>query len=928
LENIKLVIWDLDDTFWRGTLSDGEVTAIDDNVRLVKVLTDRGIVNSICSKNDYGKAKAKLAGFGVWDYFVFPSIDWTNKGGRVKKIIDDMQLRPANVLFVDDNVNNLNEAEFACGGLQTATPDKLPELVKAAALEGKDDISHARLQQYKVLEQKAIAKTAYDSNEDFLYQSEIKVEMIEDCSDVLERMHEMIHRNNQLNFTKDRITREESDTLFMDKSVRSGYVKVTDKYGDHGIVGCYAVKDGRAVQFVFSCRVLGMGVEQYVYAELNYPKIEVIGEVAGELKQGEKPGWINNTAGEKIEKNIAEPESDKKLPKLLVYGGCPLRPVWSYLQPKLPDAEFAEIDPVSSVSNIAVIIRESDERKAEWLSKVSIFNRLWSFDADIFNGKTDYLLVTLDYEASIWKYTSKTEQSWFYSIRLDKTTAHESIFDDYTETAITFDDIEAELRYICEHISKGTTLLIQTIPEVEFQTKGKDTNYYQRLKLNKLTENLTKEYENLQLIDIRRYAKVPADFYDQVSNHFNRSVGFSVANEILQIMGVTEKKESHTDANAKTTAPPANAVRYKNGVSGNTVDVPEYVAYIRNGVFSVEITMPNRELYEFKYEFWRGRYIETHTEFVSELVYRLNINKAGLWFVKVFIKKRDDPLCTYSFGSPSIDYSQFNYIAYFDAKADNYEQAVGSISRFYNDCRSANAIENKIVSQIATLAAVGVNVADYFLERGIDEISLFTNKQVGRMLLPFLHNSKLKIRNMYTYEENRNISVNGDLISYHLNDVNTLPPLSNEDHLLYAYDFSQSGVWQAIFSKTACGKTTIPYALTCLMTKKFFVDRLKERPDAPLVIVCRLPSVVAYHAFPYSNITPNEKMAHQYLKNDVRALEKLNTEFEQFPPQYHDIPKEELQETLQRPSFFDKQLYAGGGGQFKQCAMSEGITAI
>ena len=49
---IKLVIWDLDDTFWKGTISEEPVEQISRNIKLVRDLTDRGIVNTICSKND------------------------------------------------------------------------------------------------------------------------------------------------------------------------------------------------------------------------------------------------------------------------------------------------------------------------------------------------------------------------------------------------------------------------------------------------------------------------------------------------------------------------------------------------------------------------------------------------------------------------------------------------------------------------------------------------------------------------------------------------------------------------------------------------------------------------------------------------------------------------------------------------------------
>ena len=68
---VKLVIWDLDETFWRGTLAEEGMTLIEENAGKVRELSRRGIVNSICSKNDYDRVKAKLWSLGIWDYFVF-----------------------------------------------------------------------------------------------------------------------------------------------------------------------------------------------------------------------------------------------------------------------------------------------------------------------------------------------------------------------------------------------------------------------------------------------------------------------------------------------------------------------------------------------------------------------------------------------------------------------------------------------------------------------------------------------------------------------------------------------------------------------------------------------------------------------------------------------------------------------------------------
>lgn len=77
----------MDETFWKGTLSEGKVKIVYKHVEIVKELARRGIICSISSKNDYEPAKAELEKFGVWDYFIFPSINWNPKGENVKGIV-------------------------------------------------------------------------------------------------------------------------------------------------------------------------------------------------------------------------------------------------------------------------------------------------------------------------------------------------------------------------------------------------------------------------------------------------------------------------------------------------------------------------------------------------------------------------------------------------------------------------------------------------------------------------------------------------------------------------------------------------------------------------------------------------------------------------------------------------------------------------
>ena len=183
----KLIIWDLDDTFWEGTLSEGGIKFKEENLRLVEELITKGIMNSICSKNDSIRVKSEFIIHGYirqWQSFVFPSINWTAKGQRVKSIIDSMQLREENVIVIDDNITNIQEIKYYCPKIMSATPNQIPKIAKELYLLNEYDLEHVRLRQYKVLEAKNRDKLlSNSSNEEFLKNSEIKICIKRDCAD-------------------------------------------------------------------------------------------------------------------------------------------------------------------------------------------------------------------------------------------------------------------------------------------------------------------------------------------------------------------------------------------------------------------------------------------------------------------------------------------------------------------------------------------------------------------------------------------------------------------------------------------------------------------------------------------------------------------------------------------------------------------------
>lgn len=284
VEMIKLVVWDLDDTFWRGTLAeDGEVRIPEENVAALEELTDRGIVNAICSKNHHDRARAVLEERGLWEYFVFPRIAFAPKGEAVRQLIADMGLRAANVLFVDDNTTNLAEVEFYNPGIRVLDAAELSTLLTIPGIEGKPDPGHTRLRHYQLLERRNEAQGRATSNEDFLRSSELRIELTPSRPEDAPRIHDMVMRTNQLNFTKQRISLAEVEELLADPAGRSGTVRVRDRFGDYGVVGWYYLRAGRLEHYLFSCRTINLGIEQHLYAYLGHPRLEIVGETAAEV---------------------------------------------------------------------------------------------------------------------------------------------------------------------------------------------------------------------------------------------------------------------------------------------------------------------------------------------------------------------------------------------------------------------------------------------------------------------------------------------------------------------------------------------------------------------------------------------------------------------------------------------------------------------
>ncbi len=562
IKTIKLVVWDLDETFWKGTLSEGSVEVPEENARLVKDLTDCGIINSISSKNDFEPTRKKLQELGLWDYFVFPSINWESKGPQLQDKIDKMALRPVNVLFLDDNLSNLGEARHFLPDIQTGGPECIGELVEQVAAMDRKDLKHKRLNQYKILEQKDTASKSYASSEDFLYDSHIQVVVHADCLEQIQRIHELLMRSNQLNYTKKRISIEELELIINSPEYDCGYVTVTDRFGDYGIVGFYAKIGDRLEHFFFSCRTMGQKIEQWVYAQLGFPELEVVGEVRTQLNKTECPGWINHNTSDQAE--VQDSSNEVLDCSILMKGPCDLSHSQMYIKSGgLFDTEFTyvsnadgqTIDAHNHSVHIEGLYTYSDEDKRQ-IAEDCIFVDPAMLSGGFFTKGYDVIFLSTLIESSYYIYQKVGTELRVVFGGADLTNPDN--WQGYCEGTFYTGGNKFTMDYLQE-FSQKYKCIGKTTPEmyVSFLERCMDwlpekshlclilgaTKVYDgdedartsHQRLNEAIKTFTKDHARVSCVEIDDCIQDKSDFEGGI-NHFSTRVYYKLAQQIISVI--------------------------------------------------------------------------------------------------------------------------------------------------------------------------------------------------------------------------------------------------------------------------------------------------------------------------------------------------------------------------------------------------------
>jgi FkbH-like protein len=266
---LKCVVWDLDNTLWRGILVEDGLDGLNLNpqaVEAIRAFDAKGVLQSIVSKNDPEDALTALKKFALDEYFLFPQIAWHPKSEGIKRIREKLNIGLDTFAFVDDQAFERSEVAAALPEVLTVDPAALSDFLNNTRLDLPITAEASqRRSLYRAEEQRDQARNdSGGAYEEFLRSCEMTTTITDFTATKIDRVYELVQRTNQLNISTCRYTREELAGLNNSGSRRRAFViDAADKFGTYGLIGFAVFEPERnlILDLMFSCRVQGKLVD-------------------------------------------------------------------------------------------------------------------------------------------------------------------------------------------------------------------------------------------------------------------------------------------------------------------------------------------------------------------------------------------------------------------------------------------------------------------------------------------------------------------------------------------------------------------------------------------------------------------------------------------------------------------------------------------
>lgn len=293
----KCIVLDLDNTLWGGIIGDDGVEGIKlgneaageafvDFQKYLRKLKDRGLILTICSKNQEENARLPFENhpdmqLRLDDIAIFTA-NWNNKADNIREIADVLEIGLDSMVFLDDNPV---ERELVRSRLPMVAVPEMPEdparFVRAldhccyfeAITFSQED--GERNEMYRSNAQRKSMQKSYTDVSDFLRGLEMKAYVGEFDEMNLPRIAQLINKSNQFHLTTTRYSEAQIKAMAKDGNTLCRYFKLKDRFGDNGLISVVILKKQNAKDlfvdtWVMSCRVLARGMEDFIQNEMLF----------------------------------------------------------------------------------------------------------------------------------------------------------------------------------------------------------------------------------------------------------------------------------------------------------------------------------------------------------------------------------------------------------------------------------------------------------------------------------------------------------------------------------------------------------------------------------------------------------------------------------------------------------------------------------
>ena len=265
---VKLLIWDLDNTLWEGTILEDQSVRLRESVReTLATLDQRGILHSIASKNDHETAMRKLTELGLDEYFLYPQVNWNSKAANIQSIVQSINIGMDAVAFMDDDPFEREEIRHSLPEVLVLDATALGGLVQRQEFMPPfitEDSSRRRAMYRADIERNKAEEEFVGPQEEFLASLNMKFVIAAAQEEDLQRAEELTVRTHQLNTTGYTYSYDELNAFRHSPDHLLFIASLEDKFGDYGKIGLALVEKGAEIWTVrlllMSCRVMSRGV--------------------------------------------------------------------------------------------------------------------------------------------------------------------------------------------------------------------------------------------------------------------------------------------------------------------------------------------------------------------------------------------------------------------------------------------------------------------------------------------------------------------------------------------------------------------------------------------------------------------------------------------------------------------------------------------